>query len=155
MVDDDNSIEAEQYIREVVAQEMGQMSGMLGTGGFPEPPDKDSLLKFMRNVVDEKDDLKLSKTANFREEEVGKPKAPVLTYGMLSRYADSEGYDVVGDYLRAKAGMVATMSLGRKAKLLETLFTVRRETKNFGTPRTTTKKGFLGGETKVTEGVES
>lgn len=147
MVDDD--VEAEQYIRSVAQDEASKM--LMGGGSFPDPMDKDSLLKFMRNVVDEHDNKKMSKTANFREEEVGRPPVPVLVWADLGIYADTEGYDLVSTFLWEKTGGVATVSLGRKAKLLDTLFTVRRELKNIGTPRTTVKKGLFG-STEIHEG---
>ena len=106
----------------------------------------------MRGVVDEKDDKKMSETANFRAEEVGKPKVPVLTYHHIAGYARSEGYDLVENYLLGKSGSVAIVSLGRRAKLIETLFTVRREMKNLGTPKTTIKRSMFGGSTEIREG---
>ena len=124
-------------------------------GNFPEPPSKDTLLLFMRDVVKEDDPKKLSKTANFREEEVGRPKTPSLTYMQTAHYADAEGYEMVGDYLRGKVGNIALLSLGRKAKLLETLFTVRRETRNLGTPKVTREKKFFGGEKVTHEGMDT
>jgi hypothetical protein len=142
--------EVERYIRDTVQNEIAAVGGV---GNFPEPPDKDNLLKFMRGVIDEDVPRKMIKTANFRDEEVGKPRIPVLTYAMLANYGDAEGYDLVRDYLNAKAGIIATVSLGRRAKALDTLFTVRRETKNIGTPRVTNKKSLFG-ETTTKEGME-
>lgn len=147
MTDDER--EVEEYIKELGEKYASQQ------GNFPEPPNKDTLLVFMRDVVKEAEPIKLSKTANFREEEVGKPKAPVLTYLNIAAYAESEGYDIVANYLRNKVGLISSISLGRKAKLIETLFTVRRETKNLGTPKITTKKGLFSGETTTKEGMET
>ena len=147
---DQSDIEAEEMIRSIVSDQVSR--DIMGSGAFPDPIDKDSLLKFMRGVVDETDDKKMSKTANFRDEEVGKPKVPVLTYHHIAGYAKSEGYDLVSSYLLGKSGGVATVSLGRRAKLLETLFTVRREMKNLGTPKTTIKRSLFGGSTEVREG---
>lgn len=123
-------------------------------GSFPELPNKDTLLAFMRDVIKEEDDLKQLKEGNLRDPEVGMPKIPVLNYVHIGQYADSEELTDVGAYLRKKAGLVAVTSLGRRAKLLDTLFTVRRETKNFGTPKTTVKRGMFGGDTTIKEGVE-
>lgn len=149
MTDDIPLSNEEEQLLQQLASQYGQQ-----LGNFPEPPNKDTLLQFMRDVVKEEQDLKISKTANFRDEEVGRPKVPVLAYAHIAAYADTEGYDKVGNYLRKKAGLVATLSLGRKAKLLETLFTVRRETRHLGTPREIKKKGWLG-DTTVKEGMES
>lgn len=146
---DTSDVEAEQFVRSIAEDAAAKM--IMGSGNFPEPMDKDSLLKFMRNVIDEKDNKKMVKSANFREEEVGRSKTPVLAYVQYGSYADSEGYDVVGEYLRTKAGNIAAVSLGRKAKLLDTLFTQRREMKNIASPKTTVKKGWLS-TTEVKEG---
>ena len=150
MVDD--SVEVEEYIQSEVSRQVS--NAVLGQGNFPEPPDKDSLLKFMRGVVDEKDDVKMVKTANVTKEEIGTPKAPVRSYLMIGRYAESEGYDLVAGYLRDKAGIIAASSLGKNAKLIDTLFTTRREMKNIVPPKVTEKKGMFG-STIVHEGVDT
>ena len=124
-------------------------------GTFPEPPDKDNLLKFVRDIVNQPDAVKLSRTANFTKEEVGDPRIPSLTYLHIADYADIEGHQLVAEFMRSKVGSLATLSLGRKAKLLDSTFTVRRETKNFGTPKTTTKKTLWGETTEKQGGEES
>lgn len=123
----------------------------VGSGEFPELPSKDSTLQFMRDVVDEQDALSQAKTANLSSEEAGFSRVSVSDLLNISSYADSEGLGVVRDFLERRALVVSGVSLGRDAKLLNTLFTVRRETRNLGTPRSTTKKNLFG-ETKVVEG---
>lgn len=153
---DDPDLNPEE-VQHFLESSVNDIAAKYGTqlGNFPEPPDKDSMLKFLRDVVAEENPGKLTRTANFREEETGRTKVPVLAYHHIARYAASEGHTVVRDYLLGKAGDIATVSMGRKFKLMETTFTVRRETKNLGTPRETRKRGFLGTETTVREGMES
>lgn len=143
----------DEEVEEVINRLAEQKS--LDMGAFPEPAFRDTVLRLMRDVRKEEDPDKLARTANFREEEVGKPKVPSLTYMHVANYADIEGHKEVADYLRSKTGALASLSLGRKAKLLETLFTVRRETRNLASPKETTKKTLFGTETTTKEGVDT
>lgn len=137
--------DVEEYLQELAQQTE------LGRGDYPQTPHKDTQLQFMRDVVDEDDGIRQAKTANFLAEEAGFTRISVLDYLRIARYAEEEGLDLVSVYLRDKAALVSAVTLGRKGKLIDTLFTVRRETKNLGTARTTTKKGLFG-STTVKEG---
>jgi len=151
----DETTEIDEYIDQRI--QATAQNYALQMGNYPEPPNKDSLLQFVRDVVAQENAKKLSKTANFRDEEVGKPKAPVLTYLQVAHYAEAENYSFVSEYLQGKVGNVAIVGLGRKAKLMEILFTVRRENRTILPQKKTTERGLFGGEKKVvTEGgVES
>lgn len=143
----DNEQDVEKYIQELADNYGRQM------GDFPESPTTDTQLQFMRDVVQEEDGVKQTKTANLNKEEAGKTKVSSLGLLNASSYADTEGYQIVSDYLRERAVNLAAVTLGRNAKLIDTLFTVRRETMNLGTPRTTKKKGLFG-STTTTEGIK-
>jgi len=143
----DENQDVEAFLQELAQKYGGQL------GDFPEAPDKDTLLKFMRAVVEQEDAVRLAKSANFLKEEVGRTKVPMLAYLHLSRYADCEGYGLVQDYLLGKVHNLGSLSLGRGAKLLDTLFTVRRETKQLVSPKETTKRTLFG-ESTVKEGME-
>lgn len=145
MVEDDREVEE---VIEALAQKYAE-----NQGSFPEAMSKDTHLQFMRDVRVERDDELLSRTANLTEGEVGSPRVPSLVYANCAGYAETEGLDLVALHLRSKMGDLSGLSLSRKAKLLETLFTVRRETKNFGTPRKVVKKGLFS-NTETVEGVE-
>lgn len=123
----------------------------VGSGDYPEVPTKDNQLNFMRDVVKEEDSVRQAKTANLLEKEAGNTRISVLDYLRIARYAESEGLDKVSEYLQHQAFLVSAVSLGRKAKLIETLFTVTRQTRNLGTPKETSKKGLFG-STIVKEG---
>lgn len=140
--------DVEQYIQEL-AEKYGQQ-----LGNFPEPPNKETMIKFIREILNEKDPVKLTKASNLREEEVGKPRVPSLTYFNLSHYANAENYPDVAEYLAGKGGITAFVSLGRKAKLLDTMFTVRRETRNIQPVKETTQRSMFGGEKTIREGGE-
>lgn len=144
----DESVQADfdEYLAKVAAKYD------VGAGDYPEAPTKDSQLLFMRDVVEEVDALKQAKTSNLDEREAGFTPISVSDLLRISHFARSEGLGVVGDYLDRRALIVGGVSLGRKAKLLDTLFTVRRETRTLGTPRTTVKRNLFGQETKIVEG---
>lgn len=141
--------EEEQAYVEGLSREM-ERQAVYG-GEYPETPQKDTQLQFMRDVVEEEDSLKQAKTGNLEPDEAGKTNISVLDYHKIARYADSEGLDNVAEFLRDQALLVPAVSLGRKAKIIDALFTVRRETRNLGTLRTTEKKGLFG-TTTVREG---
>jgi len=143
----DMDVDVEQYLGDV-AEKMASQSG-----GFPEPASKDTLLLFVRDIVKEKDSEALSRSANLKDEEVGSPIVTSLVYFNVARFADVEGKPLVASFLRGKVADLAGLSLSRRAKLLETLFTVRRETKNFGTPKKVVESGLFGSKT-TEEGVE-
>lgn len=124
----------------------------VGAGDYPQAPTKDSQLLFMRDVVEEVDGLKQSKTGNLDEREAGSTPISVSDLLRISHFARCEGLGFVSDYLDKRALIVSGVSLGRKAKLLDTLFTVRRETRTLGSPRTTVKRNLFGQETKIVEG---
>ncbi len=126
----------------------------LNMGDFPEPVERESMVKFIQGIVSEDDARKITKTANLREEEVGHPKVSSIDYFNIAQYAGTEGYQEVKDYLEDKAGITGLVSLGRKAKLLEAVFTVRRETKNIQPLKTSTSKSLFGGKKVVVEGGE-
>lgn len=149
-----------QPLREEEAQrlilEQAENTSLL-TGQYPEAPNKDSMLALVRDTIDidhEDEPIRQAKMANFRDEEVGRPKSPVLSYENYAHYAATEGYSCVAAYLRGKVGGVAALSLGRKAKLLDSTFTSRREIKNLGTQRVTTEKHLFGPD-KITKEGES
>lgn len=124
----------------------------IGAGDYPEAPTKDTQLKFMRDVVAQENSVKQAKTANLTESEAGKTEISVIDYLKIGSYAKSEGLKDVAEFLDEQAFLISAVSLGRKAKLLETLFTVTRQTRNLGTPKQTVKKGLFGAQTVVNEG---
>ena len=142
---DDYERQAEEFMHEVAKKYD------VGAGEYPELPSKDSTLQFMRDVVEEDEAFAQVKTANLADHEAGVPDVSVLDLLKISKYAESEGLDVVQDFLETQALLTSGVSLGRRGKLLDTLFTVRRETRNLGVPKQTVKKNFFG-ETKTIEG---
>lgn len=123
-------------------------------GTFPEPAKKDSLLKIFREVLELKEWAQAIKVGFLKKEELGAPKIAMRDELRVARYAKTEGYDQVADYLRGNTLDLAASSLSLKAKLLEQPFTVKRETRSLGTPKETRKRGLFGGETITREGVD-
>lgn len=152
MVDANGNMSDEELKR--LQMESNEHTGLL-SGSWPEGTSKDSMLALVRDTIDidhEEEPIRQAKMANFRDEEVGKPKSPVLAYENYAHYAMVEGHTNVALYLRGKVGGVAALSLGRKAKLLDSTFTSRREIKNLGTPRVTTEKHLFGPDKVIREG---
>lgn len=139
--------EAEEYLQQLKdSMEQGQ-------GSYPEPERRDSLLLFVREIINLQDDTKHVKVANFSKEELGLPRVTVRDGMHYARYADIEGYGLVDRYLRGDVKDVSASSLGNKAKLLEIPFTVRRENRNLGTPKEYKKKTLFGSEITQREGM--
>lgn len=143
----DPEVDVEEYLSELAKKYAADM------GDYPEPPHKDTQLSFMRDVVSEEDSVRQAKTSNLKDEEAGKPRVSVLSFFDIAQFADSEGYDLVAGYLRQRALSVGAVSLGRRAKLIDSLFTVRREHKALGAPKETKRRGLFG-STTVREGYE-
>ena len=121
--------------------------------GYPEPPRRDSLLILMREIIGLGDPDSQVKTGNLTKEELGKPKINVRDAIRIASYAETEGHFLVSNYFAALAGSIAGRGLSKNALLVQLPFTQRRQTENLGTPKTTVKKAWHGGETVVREGV--
>lgn len=145
MNEDEN---VEEYLQKLAENYGSQL------GNFPEPPDKDSMLKLLREIIKNKKASELVRVANFKDEEVASVKIMPDTLLNVATYADFEGYGLVSKYLRDLALNHAGFTLGRRAKLLDSSFTVRRETRQLGMPKETTKRGLFKEET-TKEGVNT
>lgn len=145
---EESTKEVEEYLNKI-AQNLAYEKG-----DYPEPPDKDNLLKVFRSIMGEQGWLPSLRTGNLEKEEIGRPNKPVRTYLSVARFCEAMGNMTVAEYLRGYTTDLSASSLAKKAKLLEMPFTVKRESRSFGAPRTTTKRGWLGGETTVKENLE-
>jgi hypothetical protein len=129
--------------------------GETGETGFPEPPTKEGMVKFFRdilNLVDEHE--KINRTGNLKEEELGMLPISARAYNDIATYADTEKLTAVASYLRGKSNIVMSTSLSRKAKFLELFVTQRKVSRTLGAPKREVHKKMFGGETIKEEGVE-
>ncbi len=124
-------------------------------GGFPEPPSKESLLKFFQKLISlgKADYDAISKTGNLSVGEIGFLSLPIRNYLSLASYVEFEGWDRVAEYLRLKSNIVSGTSLSKKAALLNFAVTQKRVSRSLGSPTREVKSGLFGRTEKVS-GVE-
>jgi len=101
----------------------------LDTSGYgsPEPPRKDSIVNFFRELITTKDSTKIG---NLNENELGVTKLGVRHLLNLGNYAEVEGLDMVADYFRDQAEVVSASSMSRKGFLVQASVTqIKKEQK--------------------------
>lgn len=140
---------------EEIKSEIDSLKSNSGTGWSPEPPAKDDLLRFLRDILGLKDKEadKISRVGNLKDDELGRLPLTVRTYLNIARYAEAEHLTEVSEYLRGKANIWANTSLSRKGFFVRLPFTSTRISKDLGKPITTEKKGLFSSQT-IKEGVE-
>lgn len=122
--------------------------------GYPDPPNRDSLLKLFRDILSLSSEYEqVSKIGFLKDGEIGFLGLPVRNYLALGYFAESEGWGKVSTYLRGKSNIMVSTSLSRKAKFLELAVTQKRVSQNL-VPKTTEVKKGLFGTTEVSTGGE-
>lgn len=150
---DDLELTPEQIQELASLPEVQQAVGAMG--GYPDPPSKESLMKFFRDILafTKLDYDKISKTGNLSVGEIGFLSLPTRNYLSLANYVEVEGWDKVAGYLRMKANIVSGTSLSKKALLLNLAITQKRVSKSLGAPSREVKTGLFG-KTEVVKNVE-
>ena len=120
-------------------KKLGKMDGSLSS--FPEPPSKDSIFKFFREILQSDDSRK---TGNLLETELGRSKLGVRHYLEIAAYADAEGLDLVSQYLVDKAEIILSTSMSRKGFLAKLFVTQIKQEKKDRPAKV--KKGWLSGK---------
>lgn len=123
---------------------------------FPEPANRDSLLKFFRDILALDNDSfdKISRVGNLKDSEVGMLPLSARGYLSLGYYADVENLDLVAKYLRSQSNIVLNTSLSRAAKLLNLVVTQKKFTGTIEPKRVETKNSFFGSRTIESGGEE-
>lgn len=144
----------DEEIREIASDPRVQ-EAFVGMGGYPDPPSKESLMKFFKDIIGfgKSDFDKISKTGNLSQGEIGFLSLPTRNYLSLARYVESEGWDKVAVYLRGKANIVSGTSLSKRGFLINMAVTQKRVSRSLGSPTREVKKGLFGSTEKVS-GVE-
>jgi len=126
-----NSIAQEEEIRKAL--------GM----GYPEPEEKVSVLNFLKNIIDRKENVK---TGNLTPDEIGEARIPVRTNLELSSYCKFMGMDAFANVFQEDAQRILATSLSRGGFLPILAVTTKKETqtslKNIGAS-TQKKRGFF------------
>ena len=79
--------------------------------GSPDPPKKEGIYKFFKEILSSKDS---TKTANLSSTELGIAKMGVRHSQEIANYAEAEGLPMVADYLRDKAEIILSTSMSKK-----------------------------------------
>lgn len=113
-----------------------------GSQEFPTYNPKDNIFKFFRHILTLKDSTKV---ANLQDLELGKMRLSMRSNLELAAYADAEGLDVVANYFKRKAEILASTSMGRKGFFLQTSVTqIRKDQKIQMANQQPQKKSFWG-----------
>lgn len=103
--------EADEELEKIEAQ-LKELEAIEKTGyGSPSQVSKEGLFKFFNRILDAEDSTKI---ANLSTTELGDMKLGVRAYQRIANYADVEGLDKVGIYLRGNAEIVSRTSMSKK-----------------------------------------
>ena len=137
MVSENDDMEADEELQKL-NEEIAKLSSAEGGVLSPEPPIKDSILKFFREIINSKDSTKVSNLDKFEL-----PYVRGLKH--IANYADIRGLDKVRDYLNYDAEIylsTAMSKLGFMAQLFVTQ--IKKEQKTQITPQVKKAWGGFG-----------
>lgn len=120
----------------------------------PMPGRKDDILLFLRDIfgISEQEHLKMNRTGNLNDRELGNLVLSVRSYNDIANYAETEEYPLVATYLRSKSNNVITTSTSKKGFFLQLITTSKKISKNIGSRRISEKSSLFGGTQRVVEG---
>jgi len=130
-------------LQNMTDDQLKELEEQLGDGtesindGFASPKshDSDSVLKFFREIWRGSNSVKVS---NLQKEDLGQVRA----WLHVANACDSFGFDKVGCYLKGKAEVEASTSMGLKGFFAQLIVTqIKKELKNTARPRV--KKGLF------------
>jgi len=131
MAEDDMSEEEQEQLKELMGQ---------GDYGYPKPPSKDTQYKFFREILKLENSTKVS---NYTNREIGLPRLPVRAYYDIALYADAEDLPKVAAYLRGRAEVINSTSMGRKGWLGQLFVTQIKKEQKVKTSEDVQKKGWF------------
>jgi len=131
--------EIDQEIRQLEEELKKIDNSELSNYGSPQSPQKDSIFKFFREILQSTDSRK---TGNLREQELGMLPNPVRQLLDVANYANAEGLIDVETYLKNKAEVILATSMSRKGFLAQLFVTQIKKEQKVGDPPPQ-KKGFF------------
>jgi len=143
MTDEDETKKIEEEIRAIENMVSGDSKTDYGS---PSPEQKDNTFRFFRDILRFPDSWKVS---YLKEEEIGKSRLSVRSWLEISKYADAEGLNVVHDYFRTRADIVASTAMGRKGFLAQLFVTQIKKEQKIKTDDKK-KKGLFSGSKEDT-----
>lgn len=141
---------------EEIDAEINSLTQNQEDSAVPEPPRKDDLLRFIRDVLvlRREDYQQISRTGNLDDREIGNLKLTTRSYLDIANYAETENYDKVAGYLRDKSNIAMTTSLSRRGFFLKLPFSQTKISRNLSNPKRTIQKSLFGGSKEIVEGEE-
>jgi len=123
---------------------------------IPTPPNKDDVLKFLRDVfsIKSEENLKMNRSGNLNNVELGNLVFSVRRYNDLGNYAELAGYNGFSAYSRNKTSNIITTSTSKKGFLLQLITTTKKISKNIGAKRVSKQSSLWGGTKETVEGGE-
>jgi len=125
----------------------GMTEADLSSYGNPQAEDKDSQLKFFREILAMKETWKVG---NLKDVEIGQSSLSVRSCLELSQYAEAEGLDLVSQHFMHRGDIVAATSMGRKGFMAQLFVTSIKKEQKLKTD-TGEKKPWFGRNKEETE----
>jgi hypothetical protein len=120
---------------------------------IPVMDKKDDVLRFLRDVFGiEKEHLKMNRTGNLNNQELGNLTFSVRKYNDVGNYLESENKNRVAEYARAKSSNTITTSTSKKGFFLNLTTTIRKINKNIGSKSVIRESSLFGGTKERIEG---
>lgn len=129
------------------AAQYEQMNQQEANYGYADPPEKESMFKFFRDIIKLKDS---SKVGNLSKNEMGNLLLPVRNYLDIANFAETQGLNEVADYQRRKAEIVLSTSLSLKGFLAQLFVTQIKKQQKIKQPEQKSS-GLFGGKKKEDE----
>ena len=136
--DDDAELKALETQLEAQLKGMGGIpEDSMSSYGNPSPEEKDSFFKFFRDILDFKEPWKVG---NLKDTEIGPPKLSIRANLELSQYSEAEGMELVSEYFKEGARIVAAPTMGRKGFIAQLAVTQIKKEQKLKTPDEKKKK---------------
>lgn len=124
---------------------------------IPQPTTHYDIMEFFKEVLNLKqpeDVIKISKTGNLKETEIGSLPCSIRKSLLIAQYAKSEGLELVQEYLSSEAIIGLASSLSRKGSLLNAAITNKKVNKQLGPITRQVESGMFGKKTEIISGEE-
>lgn len=114
--------------------------------GYPDPPVKDSIFRFFRQIILMKDSRK---TGNVTKQELGNLRLTIRSYANIANFCKLQGLGVIEEWSRRKAEVTLATSLSKDGFLPKLFVTQIKAEKKVSGDRVF-KKSLFGGTKEIT-----
>ncbi len=111
--------------------------------GAPSAVQKDSTIKFFRDVLTQEDTTRIS---NLTAVEIGESRLSMRGCKHIAKYCHAEGLDIIGNYFEDMSNIISEPAMSKKGFFLQTVVTqIKKESK---VKDTSEKKKWFNKESK-------